>query len=103
MNSAKLNAPCWADDGLLVHGNVAVYVCDAEDADAGGYDVHLDVSEDGTLDHIFFDNSATLYNRVTLAEAWDDAAGWLYETANALMELRNYIIWNEIGRERGRR
>ena len=98
-NMSMRKSPYWADDGLLVHRNATVYVCDADDTQAGGFDVHLDVSEDGTLDHIMFDNTATLFNRVTLAEAWDDAAGWLYETANVLMELRNYILGNEIGHE----
>ena len=89
--------PYWADDGLLVHRNATVYVCDAEDSQAGRYDVHLDVSENGELDHIMFDNTATLYDRMTLGEAWDDAADWLYETANTLMELRDYILVNEVG------
>ena len=96
---SKHKAPYWADDGLLVHGNATVYVCDADDVQAGGYDVHLDVHENGTLDHIMFDNTATLYNRGTLCEAWTDAADWLYETANALMELMNYILANDIGCE----
>ena len=91
--------PHWVDDGLVAHRNVTVYVCDADDVQAGGYDVHMDVSEDGALGHIMFDNTATLYNRGTLAESWDDAATWLYETANTLMELRNWILSEGIGHE----
>ena len=91
--------PHWVDDGLVVHRNVTVYVCDADDAQEGGYDVHLNVGDNDAFDHIMFDNTATLYNRGTLAESWDDAATWLYETANTLMELRNWILANDIGHE----
>ena len=87
------SSPRWADDGLLVHRNATVYVCDAED-EAGCYDVHLDIGEDDTLDHIMFYNTATLCDRGNLREAWEDAADWLYETANTLMELRNHIKAN---------
>ena len=86
--------PSFVDDGLLVHRNATVYVCDADDVQAGGYDVHLNIGEDDRLDTIMFDNIATLYDRDNLHEAWMDAADWLYETANTLMELRNHIRSN---------
>lgn len=95
----RRDKPHWVDDGLVVHRNATVYVCDADDTVAGGYDVHLNIGDDDTFDHIMFDNTATLYNRGTLAESWDDAAEWLYETANTLMELRNWILSNDIGHE----
>ena len=91
--------PEWVDDGLLSYRNVTVYVCDGEDAQAHGFDVHLNIGDNHEFEHIFFDNTATLYDRSTLAEAWDDAADWLYETANTLMELRNYIKANDVGHE----
>jgi len=91
--------PEWVDDGLLTLRNVTVYVCDGEDRRAGGFDVHLNIGENQELDHICFDATATLYDRSTLGEAWDDAADWLYETANTLMELRNYIRANDVCRE----
>lgn len=91
--------PEWVDDGLLALRNVTVYVCDGEDVQAHGFDVHLNIGDDHELDHICFDASATLYDRSTLGEAWDDAADWLYETASTLMELRNYIRANDVGHE----
>lgn len=91
--------PQWVDDGLLTYRNVTVYVCDGEDVRAHGFDVHLNIGENQEFDHICFDATATLYDRSTLGEAWDDAADWLYETANTLMELRNYIKANDVGNE----
>ena len=91
--------PYWVEDGLLIHRDATVYVCDAEDKEAGGYDVHLCVGDDDRFDHIYFDSNATLCNRQTLEEAWIDATDWLYKTANTLMELRNYILANDIGCE----
>ena len=44
--------PRFVDDGLMVYKNVTVYVCDADDAREGGYDVHLNVGDDDTFDHI---------------------------------------------------
>lgn len=87
--------PYWVEDGLLIHRNATVYVCDAEDAQAGGYDVHLCVGADDSFDHVYFDSDETLCNRSTLREAWTDAADWLGETANTLTELRSYILENE--------
>jgi hypothetical protein len=85
--------PEWVDDGLLTHRNATVYVCDAED-EPGCFDVHINIGEDQQLDRICFDASATLCDRLTLGGAWDDAADWLHETADTLMELRNYIKAN---------
>ena len=93
------NKPEWVDDGLLALRNVTVYVCDGEDVQVHGFDVHLNIGENHELDHICFDATATLHDRSTLGEAWDDAADWLYETANTLMELRNYIRANDVGHE----
>ena len=93
------NKPEWVDDGLLALRNVTVYVCDGEDARVHGFDVHLNVGDNYELDHICFDATATLYDRSTLGEAWDDAADWLRETANTLQELANYIRANDVGHE----
>ena len=94
------NKPEWVDDGLLALRNVTVYVCDGEDREAHGFDVHLNVNDnDGDLERIMFDATATLYDRSTLGEAWDDAADWLHETANTLQELCNYIRANDVGHE----
>ena len=87
--------PYWADDGLLVYRNATVYVTDAEDVQAGGYDVHLCIGDDDTLDHIYFDSNSTLYNRQTLAEAWSDAVAWLHHAAWTLNELADYIMEND--------
>ncbi len=87
----KDKQPRWVDDGLVVYRNATVYICDAEDTRMEGYDIHLDIAEDGTFDHIMFDNTATLYDRGTLREAWEDAADWLHETAQALQGLESWI------------
>ena len=89
--------PQFVDDGLMVYKNVTVYVCDADDAREGGYDVHLNVGDDDTFDHIMFDSTATLYNRGTLPEAWIDAAEWLAETADTMRELADHIKRYDIG------
>lgn len=91
--------PEWVDDGLLALRNVTVYVCDGEDVQAHGYDVHLNIGENQEFDHIYFDATATLHDRLTLDEAWDDAADWLHETASTLQELANYIRANDVGHE----
>lgn len=91
--------PEWVDDGLLSYRNVTVYVCDGEDRQAHGFDVHLNIGDNHEFERICFDATATLYDRSTLGEAWDDAADWLYETADTLMELRNYIRANDVGHE----
>lgn len=95
MRMGKVKRPYFADDGLLVHRNATVYVCDAEDREAGGLDVHLCVGDDDSLDHIYFDSNATLCNRQTLLEAWQDAADWLHETASTLQEMCNHIRAND--------
>ena len=91
--------PEWVDDGLLVLRNVTVYVCDGEDTQVHGFDVHLNVGDNHEFDHICFDATATLRDRSTLGEAWDDAADWLHETASTLQELASYIKANDIGCE----
>ena len=91
----KDGKPYWADDGLLVYRDATVYVCDAEDTEAGGYDVHLCVGDDDRLDHIYLDSNATLCNRSTLTESWSDAAGWLRVTASTMNELADYIMEND--------
>lgn len=88
---SKSEEPRWIDDGLIVHKNITVYVCNADDIRVNGYDVHLNVGEDDRLDHIMFENTATLYDRSTLAESWGDAAGWLRETAGGMQELAAWI------------
>lgn len=87
--------PYWVEDGLLIYRDATVYVCDAEDAEAGGFDVHLSVGDDDRFDHIYFDSNATLYNRSTLLEAWSDAVGWLNKTASTLNQLADYIMEND--------
>lgn len=93
------NRPEWVDDGLLSHRNVTVYVCDGEDTQAHGFDVHLNIGDNHELDHICFDATATLHDRDTLGVAWDDAANWLHETASTLQELANYIKANDVGHD----
>ncbi len=83
--------PELVDDGLLVYKNVSVYVCDADDPKGGVYDVHLNIGDDGELEHIMFDNTSTLYDRWSLDESWRDAAEWLRETATTLQVAANWI------------
>jgi hypothetical protein len=88
----------WIDDGLLTHRNATVYVCDAE-GEPGCFDAHINIGENQQFDRICFDATATLCDRLTLGEAWDDAADWLHNTAQALQEIANYIRANDVGYE----
>ena len=92
--------PWWADDGMLVHRNATVYVCDAEDAQAGGLDVHIDITDgDGDLERLMFDSSATIYDSEDLRDAWMNAASWLEGTAETLREMADWIRKNDVGAE----
>lgn len=93
--------PKWVCDGLIVHRNVTVYVCDADDPQVNGFDVHLNVGDNDGFDHIMFDNTATLYDRGTLGESWGDASEWMRDTADALSEFASWIDahMDELGAE----
>ena len=91
--------PEFVDDGLLVCRNASVYVCDGEDTRAHGFDVHLNIGDNQEFDNICFDSTATLYDRSTLLEAWQDAADWLHDTAQTLQVMANYIRANDFFEE----
>lgn len=87
---SQLKEPEMIDDGLLMCKNVSVYVCDADDRQEGGYDVHLNVG-DGNDWNVMFDSSDTLCNRSTLREAWEDAREWLEDHAATMLKMAGYI------------
>ncbi len=84
--------PKWIDDGLVNHENVTVYVCDAEDKMSGAaYDSHINVGDNGDLYHLIYEGSAHLHDRMTIREAWEDAADWMRESAKNLTEFADWI------------